>query len=98
MDFESSLRRAIKTGAVKKGQNATKKCIESGTAMMVVIAENCPEEFRIYLEGVENLFVHTYKGSSMALGKSCGQPYMVSALAIEDAGESDILTLKRVKE
>lgn len=95
MDFETSLRRAIKTGAVKKGQNATKKSIESGAAEMVVMAENCPEEFRTYLEGKEGLFIHIYKGSSMALGKSCGQPYMVSALAIESAGESDILTLKR---
>jgi len=30
------------------------------------------------------------------LGKACGRPHMVSALAIVDAGESDILSLKRV--
>ena len=29
------------------------------------------------------------------LGKACGKPHMVSALAIVDPGESDITSLKR---
>ncbi|WP_062400156.1 50S ribosomal protein L30e [Methanogenium cariaci] len=96
MDFESSLRRAIKTGKVLSGQKSTKECIENKTAQMVVVAKNCPEEYVKYLSGgVEDTFVYTYDGSSVMLGKSCGRPHMVSALAIVDAGESDILTLKR---
>ncbi|MDD4127884.1 MAG: 50S ribosomal protein L30e, partial [Methanomicrobium sp.] len=34
--------------------------------------------------------------SSKALGISCGRPHFVSTLAIVDAGDSDILSLKRV--
>jgi len=45
MDFESSLRRAIKTGKVFSGQKSTKVYIENKTAQMVVVAKNCPEEF-----------------------------------------------------
>ena len=41
------------------------------------------------------LFIYTYEGSSVQLGKACGKPFMVSALAIVDPGESDLLSLKR---
>jgi len=95
MDFNASLRRAIKTGNVELGRNKTEKCIDQGKAQIVVIAENCPEEFKTSLAGKKDLFVHTFGGSSVALGKACGKPFMVSALAVIDPGESDILTLKR---
>ncbi len=95
MDFNASLRRAIKTGDVILGQNNTEKCINEGKAQMVVIAANCPENFKSQLLHYENLFIHTFDGSSMALGKACGKPFMVSTLAIVSAGESDILSLKR---
>ncbi|MDI9632446.1 MAG: 50S ribosomal protein L30e [Methanolinea sp.] len=95
MDFNASLRRAIKTGKVLLGQNMTAKCIESGSAKMVVVAKNCPEKFLKMLKSRENLFVHTYDGSSVALGKACGKPFTVSALVVVDPGESDILSLKK---
>jgi large subunit ribosomal protein L30e len=60
-----------------------------------VIAQNCPEKFRDRIKSEKNLFIHTFDGSSVALGKACGKPFMVSTLAIVDPGESDILTLKR---
>ena len=46
MDFNASLRRAIKTGDVILGQNNTEKCINEGKAQMIVVAANCPENFR----------------------------------------------------
>jgi len=95
MDFNASLRRAIKTGKVLLGQNVTMQSIESGSAQMVVVARNCPENFRDMLKSKENLFVHTFDGSSVQLGKACGKPFMVSALVVVDPGESDILSLKR---
>jgi len=95
MDFETSLRRAIKTGNVVHGQKSTKDCIENGMAQMVVVAKNCPEEIISYIADKPEVFTYTYKGSSMQLGKACGRPHMVSALAVVDAGESDILNLKR---
>lgn len=95
MDFNASLRRAIKTGNVILGQNETEQCIKEGKAQIVVIAQNCPEKFKDQVKNVKNLFVHTFEGSSVALGMACGKPFMVSTLAIVDPGESDILTLKR---
>jgi len=95
MDFNASLRRAIKTGEVLLGQNMTAQCIENGRVQMVVVAGNCPENFREMLKSKDNLFVYTFEGSSMQLGKACGKPFMVSALAVINPGESDILSLKR---
>jgi large subunit ribosomal protein L30e len=95
MDFNASLRRAIKTGNVILGQHNTQKSIKEGKAKIVVIAQNCPEKFRTQLKSNQNLFVHTFEGSSVALGKACGKPFMVSTLAVVDPGESDILSLKR---
>ena len=95
MDFNASLRRAIKTGNVILGQNNTEKCVQEGKAQMIVIAGNCPAGFKEKITATENLFIHTFEGSSMALGKACGKPFMVSTLAIISAGESDILSLKR---
>jgi large subunit ribosomal protein L30e len=95
MDFNASLRRAIKTGNVILGQNNTEKCMKEGKAQMIVIAGNCPASFKSKLSGYENLFIHTFEGSSVALGKACGKPFMVSTLAIVTPGESDILSLKR---
>ncbi|OPX68736.1 MAG: 50S ribosomal protein L30e [Methanoregulaceae archaeon PtaB.Bin056] len=95
MDFNASLRRAMKTGEVLLGQNMTAQSIDNGSAQMVVVAGNCPENFREMLKSKDNLFVYTYEGSSVQLGKACGKPFMVSALAVINPGESDILSLKR---
>jgi large subunit ribosomal protein L30e len=95
MDFNASLRRAIKTGNVILGQNNTEKCINEGKAQMVVIAGNCPPEFKAKVADKKDLFIHTFEGSSVALGKACGKPFMVSTLAVVSPGESDILSLKR---
>ena len=51
MDFNASLRRAIKTGNVILGQNNTEKCIKEGKAQMIVVAGNCPANFKSKLAG-----------------------------------------------
>lgn len=94
MDFETSLRRAIKSGTVLIGQNATRESVLGGSAKMVVVASNCPAEFIGFLDG-QDIFTYRYEGSGMQLGKTCGKPFVVSALAVVDAGESDILGLMR---
>lgn len=94
MDFNTSLRRAIKTGEVSLGRNSTKENIAEGQAKLVVIADNCPEDFKTYLSEQEGFETYRFEGSSAQLGKACGKPFVVSALAIIDAGESDILSIK----
>ncbi len=95
MDFNTSLRRAIKTGNVILGQNETAVCIEEKKAKLVVMAENCPIAFRKKIEEREDTSLYIYEGSSVQLGRACGKPFMVSALAIVEPGESDILSITR---
>ena len=59
MDFNASLRRAIKTGNVILGQNNTEKCIKEGKAQMVVVAATARQNFKTKLTGYENtLYPH----------------------------------------
>lgn len=95
MDFNLSLRRAIKTGKVVLGQNSVEKVIAENKAELVIVAKNAPEKVRTVLTASENLPLYEFDGSSRQLGKECGRDHMVSVLAIVDAGESDILSLKR---
>ena len=92
MDFNASLRRALKTGRVLLGPNRTEKCVRQGRARMVIVAGNCPRDFKRKITAHEDLSIHTFEGSSTALGRACGKPFAVSTLAIVSPGQSDILS------
>ncbi len=94
MDFNLSLRRALKTGNVVLGHNSVEKIIAENKAQLVIVAANAPDKVRVMLSKTENLPLHEFSGSSRQLGKECGRDHMISVLAIIDAGESDILNLK----
>jgi large subunit ribosomal protein L30e len=96
MDFNVSLRRAIKTGKVILGQNNTEKCLLNGKAQLVIIANNCPESFKQFISEKKDFPLHVFEGTSMQLGRACGKPFLVSAMAIIEPGDSDILNLKRI--
>ncbi|HJJ55847.1 MAG TPA: 50S ribosomal protein L30e [Methanocorpusculum sp.] len=93
MDFNLSLRRAIKTGNVILGQNSVDRIIADKSAKLVIIAKNAPEKVRNMIKSVEGISIFEYDGTSRQLGKDCGRDHMVSVLAIVDAGESDILNI-----
>ncbi|MDD3934184.1 50S ribosomal protein L30e [Methanoculleus sp. UBA303] len=95
MDFNASLRKAVKTGTVFLGQNKTRECIEEGKAKLVVVAKNSPESVKTLVNETD-IPVFVYDGSSVQLGKACGRPYVVSTLAVVEPGESDILNAARV--
>ncbi|MEG3055656.1 MAG: 50S ribosomal protein L30e [Methanoculleus sp.] len=95
MDFNASLRKAVKTGTVFLGRNKTQECIEEGKAKLVVVAKNSPESVKNIVKEIDTP-VYIYEGSSVQLGKACGMPYVVSALAVIEPGESDILNVARV--
>ena len=94
MDFNLSLKRAMKTGNVALGQNTVEKVVAENKAQLVIVAKNAPAKVRAIIAGAENLSVYEFNGSSRQLGKDIGRDHMVSILAIVNAGESDILSLK----
>ncbi len=89
IDIGRALRTAITTGTVKFGIEQTKKAIEAGEAKLVIVSSNCPEESVKRAEGVR---VIEFAGNNMELGAACGKPFSISALAILDPGDSNILS------
>lgn len=93
MDFNLSLRRAIKTGNVVLGNNSVAKVAAEKKAKLVIVAANAPEKVRAMLAQAADLKIYEFAGSSRQLGKECGRDHMISVLAVVDAGDSDILSL-----
>lgn len=84
----------MKTGDVALGQNTVEKVIAENKAQLVIVAKNAPAKVRTILAAAEGVSVYEFNGSSRQLGKEIGRDHMVSVLAVVDAGESDILSLK----
>ncbi len=93
VDLGKALRKALRTGKVYLGSKRTIKALRKGEAKMVVVAMNCPKDIREKIEKVnkEKVPVLVYEGTNMELGAICGKPFSVAALAIIEAGESEIL-------
>ncbi|AEA47354.1 50S ribosomal protein L30e [Archaeoglobus veneficus] len=90
VDIEKALRKALKTGRVYLGSKRTLKALKSGEAKLVVVAMNCPEDVMERIRSFD-VPVVTFNGTNMELGAACGKPFSVAALAILEAGESEIL-------
>jgi len=75
------------------GSKRTIKALKSGEAKLVVMASNCPKELKQEIEKYDKPVV-MFNGTNMELGAACGKPFSVAALAIVDAGESEILNVQ----
>ena len=93
MDINKALRLAIDTGTVRVGIRESCKATGSGTAKMIILSSNCPEDAAKQVMNSETP-VHSVVGNNAALGAACGKPFPVSTVAILDGGKSDVLTLK----
>ncbi|AYK15721.1 MAG: 50S ribosomal protein L30e [Methanosarcina flavescens] len=90
INVDKSLIKAVKTGKVIIGANRTIDAAAEGTAKMVILASNCPEDIKQKVQAT-NVPVLEYEGTSVELGPVCGKPFTIAAMAILDVGESDIL-------
>jgi len=96
IDEDTAIKIAMKTGKVIIGSKKAIASIIKNKAQLIIKAANCPhntsEELKYYTK-LTNIPMHTYKGSSLDLGFVCGKPFMISTIAIEEAGDSEILKL-----
>jgi len=96
IDFSNALKIALRTGRIILGFERTKKSIISGNAKLIIIASNAPkdrmEELKYYAK-LDNVPIYIFEGSSKDLGALCGKPFMVSAMSVEEPGDSNILEL-----
>lgn len=90
IDEARALKSAAQTGSVVVGIKEVWAAIRSKKARLVVIANNCPDP---KLAQERSVKVHRFGGTNADLGAACGKAFSVSALAVLDAGESNILSL-----
>jgi len=82
---------AADTGRIRKGANEATKSIESGTAALVVIAEDVdPEEVVMHLPMIcgEKNIAYCYVSTKKELGTAAGLPVTCAAIAIEKPGNA----------
>ena len=100
IDLSRELQVAMSTGKVVLGSRETIKAILHGEAKLVIVAANAPTKIKNdieYYAKLANVPVFTFPGSSWDLGAACRKPFKVSALAIIDPGESNILAVVGMK-
>ncbi|MFN3527710.1 MAG: 50S ribosomal protein L30e [Candidatus Altarchaeaceae archaeon] len=95
MDLKTSLTTAIKTGKVVLGTNKTEKTLLIGSPKLVIVSDDNKDKEKIkYFCKLGNVKCKILKISSISLGELCGKPFPVSALAIINPGESNILNIE----
>lgn len=92
---------AISTGRLYLGSKMAVRELRRGRAKMAIISSNCPEEIRERIESYGRLAkvpVLINPKDSLDLGVLCGKPFPVSAIVINDPGDSRILSLVKVED
>jgi large subunit ribosomal protein L30e len=87
IDVPRALKIAVDTGKVRFGTRQVRLTAKAGKARLVVVASNCPDDLAAL--GAKVL---TFQGTNAELGAACGKPFSVSALAVVDPGDSNILS------
>lgn len=84
------LEEAIDKGKVIFGRKEVEKALREGKIEEVVIAGNCPSEFREAIESVAKDFgvkVTVFQGDNFELGIKCKRQHLVSVVGIVKENE-----------
>eukprot|EP01013_Petalomonas_cantuscygni_P043339 TRINITY_DN80_c0_g2_i1.p3 TRINITY_DN80_c0_g2~~TRINITY_DN80_c0_g2_i1.p3 ORF type:complete len:108 (-),score=23.44 TRINITY_DN80_c0_g2_i1:368-691(-) len=93
-NINSKLQLVTKSGKYTLGYKSVLRAIRNGDAKLVLLANNTPPLIRCELEyyaWMGRTSVKHYNGNSISLATACGKYFQTTALAILDAGDSDIL-------
>lgn len=96
LEIDRAILNAVRTGRVTLGTKRTLALAMGKRARLIIIASNCPMDLRAAIEGGARLAgtpVYVYKGGVFDLGRAVGKRFPVSALAIREPGDSNILSL-----
>ncbi len=89
VDIARALKTAATTGDVRFGLAETMKALKKGEVKLVVVSANCPPGEIASGASPRRL---VFGGTNVELGSACGKPFPISALAIVNPGESNILS------
>ncbi|MEM3693405.1 MAG: 50S ribosomal protein L30e [Candidatus Bathyarchaeia archaeon] len=96
LELDRAILNAVRTGRVTLGAKRTLAMAMGKRARLIIIASNCPMEIRRAIEEsakMAGINTHVYRGSSLDLGRAAGKRFPVSALAVREPGDSNILSL-----
>lgn len=94
VDLNRALRTAAQTGEITLGFKTTREAASDSRAKVVVLARNMPEEARddvVSAADDAGVPILEFEGTNVELGPAFGKPFAVSAAAIIEPGESDVL-------
>ena len=96
MSLNQPIASAVSTGKCKIGAKSSIDSVKKGEAKLVVVAANCPQDEYDDIERFAKLAgikITRFEGTSWDLGETVGKPFMVSAIAILEPGDSKILKM-----
>ena len=94
VDVHKALKDVVKKGTAHIGEKRTKAAIQNDSAKLIVIANNCPYGNDILTSAEEHKIpIYTFNPTNVELGTTCGKGYAVSAFAVLEVGDSNILQL-----
>ena len=94
-DINKALRSVLSTGKVIIGSKQTINAVKNEKAQVVVVSSNCPEKT---LDEVKGVSIVRFPESGVEMGVACGKPFPIAAMAVEEPGDSDILSFGAVNE
>lgn len=96
MSLNQPIASAVSTGKCKIGAKSSIDAVKKGEAKLVVVAANCPkneyDDIQRYAQ-LSGIKIQIFEGTSWDLGETVGKPFMVSAIAIIEPGDSKILKM-----
>ena len=99
IDVNKAISIAVKTGKTKLGSKRTIDAARTGKAKLIIIASNCPSPVRRgieYYASLSSIPIYIYNNSNIDLGIACRKPFTVTAMAIKEPGDSEVLKLAEV--
>jgi large subunit ribosomal protein L30e len=96
IDINKAIATTARTGKAFLGAENTVKNTKVGKVKLVIVAANCPQETHEnikYYCRLSDIPLIAYNGTGIDLGTACGKPFTISALAVREPGDSEILKL-----
>ncbi len=96
IDVNKQIKIAVKTGKIDFGCEEAVDAARAGKAKLVILASNCPENYRkkiLFNAELSQIPVYAYSGTSLDLATACEKLFVVAAVTVKEPGDSDILKL-----
>ena len=96
MSMNQPIASAVSTGQCRIGAKSSIDALKKMEARLVVVASNCPpnqyDDIKRYA-AMSGTKIYEFKGTSWDLGEIVGKPFVVSAMAVIEPGDSNILEM-----